>query len=95
MIQPLNSYCLIKPVLADKTTKSGLHLPDTVEKERPQEGEVIAVSETNIAPNGEKLPIEIKKGDRVLFGRYSGEDIEFEGEEFKIVEQQFIRAIIK
>jgi len=94
MIKPLNSYCVIKPLKAETMTKGGLHIPETADKEKPQQGEVIAVAETNVSPNGEKLPIEIKAGDKVLFGRYSGEDVDFEGEEYKIVEMQFVRAIV-
>jgi len=92
---PLNSYCVIEPVMAEKLTKGGLHIPDTAEKEKPQIGKVIAVSETNIATNGESLPIEIKVGQTVLFGRYAGECVDFEGKEYKIVEQQYVRAIIQ
>lgn len=93
-LKPLNGYCVLKPVKADKTTKSGIIIPDTAEGEKPQEGEVVAVAETNLSQDGGALPIEIKVGDKVLFGRYSGEDVEHDGEEYKIVEFQFVRAII-
>ena len=94
-ITPLNGYAVIKPLPAEEVTKSGIVIPETANKEKPQEGEVIAVSKTNIAASGTALPIEIKEGDKVLYGRYSGEDVKVDGVEYKIVEMTSIRAIVK
>jgi len=94
-ITPLNGYVVIKPLIEEEMTKSGIVIPDTASKEKPQEGEVIAASKTNISSNGTNLPIEMKVGDHVLYGRYSGEDVKVDGVEYKIVEMSSVRAIVK
>ncbi|MBN1258874.1 co-chaperone GroES [Candidatus Peregrinibacteria bacterium] len=93
-IQPLNGYVVIKPLEAEEVTKSGIVIPETTNKEKPMEGEVVAVSKTNISSNGTALPIEMKVGDNVLYGRYSGEDVKVDGVEYKIVEMTSVRAIV-
>lgn len=93
-IKPLNGYVVIKPLEQEEMTKSGIVIPDTASKEKPQEGEVVAVADTNISSDGTKLPIEMKVGDKVLYGRYSGEDVKVEDVEYKIVEMTSVRAII-
>lgn len=93
-IKPLNGYCVIKPLEAEEMTKSGLYIPDTANKEKPKEGEVMAVSSTNISSTGTDLPIEIKVGDKVLYGQYSGEDVKVDDVEYKIVEMTSVRAIV-
>lgn len=94
-IKPLNGYVVIKPMAAEEVTKSGIVIPDTANKEKPQEGEVVAIADKNISSNGAELPIEMKVGDKVLYGRYSGEDVKVEGVEYKIVEMTSVRAIVK
>jgi chaperonin GroES len=94
-IKPLNGYVVIKPLEQEEMTKSGIVIPDTANKEKPQEGEVIAVADKNISSNGTALPIEMKIGDHVLYGRYSGEDVKVDGVEYKIVEMSSVRAIVK
>jgi len=94
-IQPLNGYVVIKPLAQEEMTKSGIVIPDTANKEKPQEGEVVAVASTNINSDGTNLPIEMKVGDKVLYGRYSGEDVTVDGVEYKIVEMTSVRAIIQ
>ena len=94
-IKPLNGYVVIKPLEAEEVTKSGIVIPDTANKEKPQEGEVAAVSDKNISSNGIELPIEMKVGDKVLYGRYSGEDVKIDGVEYKIVEMSSVRAIVE
>ena len=93
-IKPLNGYVVIKPLAAEEVTKSGIVIPDTANKEKPKEGEVIAVATTNITDKGAELPIEMKVGDKVLYGQYSGEDVKVEGVEYKIVEMTSVRAIV-
>ena len=93
-IKPLNGYVVIKPLEAEEVTKSGIVIPDTANKEKPQEGEVVAVSDKNISSDGTELPIELKVGDKVLYGRYSGEDVKVDGVEYKIVEMTSVRAIV-
>ncbi len=94
-IKPLNGYAVIKPMQKEEMTKSGIVIPDTANKEKPREGEIIAVSKTNISSNGTALPIEIKVGDRVLYGQYSGEDVKVENVEYKLIEMTMIRAIVE
>ena len=93
-IKPLNGYAVIKPLQKEEMTKSGIVIPDTANKEKPREGEIVAVSKTNITSTGHELPIELKIGDRVLYGQYSGEDVKVDGVEYKIVEMTSIRAIV-
>jgi len=93
-IKPLNGYVVIKPLAAEEVTKSGIVIPDTANKEKPKEGEVIAVAATNITDKGAELPIEMKVGDKVLYGQYSGEDVKVDGVEYKIVEMTSVRAIV-
>ena len=94
-IKPLNGYVVIKPLAAEEVTKSGIVIPDTANKEKPKQGEVVAVAKTNISPNGHELPIELKVGDKVLYGQYSGEDVKLDGTEYKICEMSSVRAIVQ
>lgn len=94
-IKPLNGYVVIKPLEAEEVTKSGIIIPDTANKEKPKQGVVVAVSETNINDHGTNLPIELKVGDKVLYGQYSGEDVKIDGVEYKIVEMSSVRAIVE
>lgn len=93
-IKPLNGYVVIKPINPEEMTKGGIVIPDTASKEKPMEGEVVAVADKNISSNGTALPIEMKVGDHVLYGRYSGEDVKVDGVEYKIVEMTSVRATI-
>jgi chaperonin GroES len=86
---------VIKPLEAEEVTKSGIVIPDTANKEKPQEGEVVAIAEKNISSDGTELPIELKVGDKVLYGRYSGEDVKVDDIEYKIVEMTSVRAIVQ
>jgi len=94
-IKPLNGYVVIKPLKAEEVTKSGIVIPETANKEKPKEGEVVAVADKNITSHGFDLPIEIKVGDKVLYGQYSGEEVKVDGVEYKICEMTSVRAIIK
>jgi chaperonin GroES len=94
-IVPLNGYVVIKPMEAEEVSKHGIIIPDTANKEKTQEGKVMAVAKTNLSSNGIELPVEIKVGDIVLYGRYSGEDVKVEGVEYKIVEMTSVRAIVQ
>lgn len=94
-IKPLNGYVVIKPLPAEEVTKSGIVIPDTANKEKPKQGEVVAVAATNMTDKGTELPIEMKVGDKVLYGQYSGEDVKLDGVEYKICEMTSVRAIIQ
>ena len=93
-IKPLNGYVVIKPLAAEEVTASGIVIPDTANKEKPKQGEVVAVADKNISSSGTELPIELKVGDKVLYGQYSGEDVKLDGTEYKICEMTSVRAIV-
>jgi chaperonin GroES len=85
-IRPLSDRVVVKPLPAEEVTKSGLVIPDTA-KERPQQGEVIAVGPGRITDDGKKIPMEVKVGDKVLYGKYAGTEISIDGEEFLIMRE--------
>ena len=93
-IRPLYDRIIVRRVEAETMTKSGLYIPDTA-KEKPIEGEVIAVGSGKRTDKGEVLALEVKEGDRVLFGKYSGTEIKIEGNERVILREDEILAIIE
>ena len=93
-IQPLGDRIVIKPLEAEEKTKGGIVLPDTA-KEKPQEGKVVAVGKGKVLESGKVEPLEVKVGDVVLYGKYSGTEITKDGDEYLIVRQEDILAIIK
>ena len=92
-LQPLEDRIVVRPSESEETTASGLVIPDTA-KEKPIEGKVVAVGGGKILENGKKQPLEVKKGDRILFGKYAGNDIQIEGEEHLIMREDDIIAIV-
>jgi chaperonin GroES len=92
-IKPLADRVVVKPMPADEKTKGGLYVPDTA-KERPQQGEIVAVGPGRITDEGKKIPIELKVGDKVLYGKYSGTEVNIDGEEYLIMRESDIFAII-
>ncbi|KPK96646.1 MAG: molecular chaperone GroES [Omnitrophica WOR_2 bacterium SM23_72] len=94
-IKPLGDRVVVKPLEAEAKTKGGIVLPDTA-KEKPQEGKVVAVGKGKVMENGSVAPLEVKIGDKVLYGKYSGNEITTkEGEELLIMREEDILAIIK
>ena len=93
-IKPLGDRVLIKPSEGKETTKGGIVLPDTA-KEKPQEGEVVAVGEGRRTKEGKSIPLSLKKGDKVLYGKYSGTEITVDGEEYLIMREEDVLAIIE
>lgn len=94
-IKPLEDRVVIKPLEAETKTKGGIVLPDTA-KEKPQEGKVVAVGEGKTLESGTVKPLKVKVGDKVLYGKYSGNEITTkEGEELLIMREEDILAIIK
>ncbi|MBI3601561.1 MAG: co-chaperone GroES [Candidatus Omnitrophica bacterium] len=94
-IQPLADRIVLKVLEAKEVTKGGIVLPDTA-KEKPQEGKVVAVGKGRMADNGHIVPLEVKAGDRVLFGKYSGTEITTtDGEELLIMKEEDVLAIVK
>lgn len=94
-IKPLGDRVLVKPIKEEEVTKSGIVLPDTVDKEKKMEGEVIAVGQGKILDNGERAKMEVKVGDKVIFEKWGGEEVKVGKEEYKILEQGKILAIIE
>ena len=94
-IQPLGDRVVIKSLEAEEKTKGGIVLPDTA-KEKPQEGKVVAVGKGKVLEDGKIQPLEVKVGDKVLYGKYSGTEVTTkEGEELLILREEDILAIIK
>jgi len=92
-LKPLADRIVIKTVEAQEKTKSGLVLPDTA-KEKPQEGKVIAVGTGRLLDDGGVKSLEIKNGDRVLYGKYSGTEISLEGQDYLILREDDVLAIV-
>ena len=93
-IQPLGDRVLVKRLEAEEKTKGGIVLPDTV-KEKPQKGEVVAVGKGKVLESGKVEALEVKKGDKILFGKYSGNEITYKDEEYLIMREEDILAILK
>jgi chaperonin GroES len=92
-MKPLSDRVVIEPLEADEKTSGGIYLPDTA-KEKPQMGKVIAVGAGKLSEAGELLKLEVKVGDKVLYGKYSGTDVTVEGKDYLIVRESDILAII-
>lgn len=93
-VRPLQDRVLVKRVKEEEKTKGGIIIPDTA-KEKPIEGEVIAVGNGKSLDDGKVRPLDIKKGDRILFGKYSGTEIKIEGEEHLILREDDILGVIE
>ncbi len=93
-IQPLGDRVVVKILKEDEVTASGIVLPDTVDKEKKAEGEVVAIGPGKMLENGQRASVEVSVGDKVLFEKWGGEDVEVDGEDFKIVSAEKILAIM-
>jgi chaperonin GroES len=92
-IRPLQDRVVVKRVAEEDKTKGGIIIPDTA-KEKPVEGEVVAVGSGRVQKDGSQRPLELKKGDRILFGKYSGSDVKIDGVEHLIMREDDILAVI-
>ena len=92
-VRPLHDRILVRRIEEKETIKGGIIIPDTA-KEKPQEGEVIAVGNGKLLENGSKVPLDVKAGDRILFGKYSGTDIRIDGQEYLILREDEVLAVI-
>jgi len=92
-LRPLQDRILVQRVEEETTTKGGIIIPDTA-KEKPAEGKVIAVGNGKIGEDGKRIALEIKKGDRILFGKYSGTEVKISGEEYLIMREDDVLGII-
>ena len=93
-VKPLQDRVIVKRIEEEEKTKGGIIIPDTA-KEKPVEGKVVAVGQGKILDNGNKQPVEVKKGDRILFGKYAGTEIMIDGEENLIMREDDIIAIVE
>jgi chaperonin GroES len=93
-VKPLYDRVLLKRIEAEEQVRGGIIIPDTA-KEKPQEAEVVSVGDGKIDEDGKRVPMTVKKGDRVLIGKYSGTDIKIDDEEYTIVREDEILAIIE
>ena len=93
-IKPLGDRVVIRPAGREEMTKSGIVLPDTA-KEKPQEGEIIAVGTGRVLDSGERQPLEVQVGDRAMYAKYAGTEIKLDGEEYLILRESDILALVK
>ena len=93
-IRPLHDRVIVQRIQEEEVTKGGIIIPDTA-KEKPQEGKVIAVGPGKILENGTKVTLDVKVGDKILFGKYSGTEIKIEGEEYLMMREDDILGVIE
>ena len=92
-VRPLHDRLLVRRIEEKETAKGGIIIPDTA-KEKPQEGEVLAVGNGKILDNGTKVALDVKVGDKILFGKYSGTDMKIDGEEVLILREDEVLAVL-
>ncbi len=93
-IRPLHDRMLVKRVEEQDTRRGGIIIPDTA-KEKPQEGKVVAVGNGKVTDEGKKISLDVKAGDRILFGKYSGSEVRIEDEEYVIMREEDVLAILE
>jgi chaperonin GroES len=92
-IRPIGDRVVVKPAAKEEVTKSGIVIPDTA-KEKPQEGTVIAVGNGRLLDNGDRAVVDVREGDRVLFAKYGGTEFKLDGEEYLVLKENDILAIV-
>lgn len=93
-VKPLGDRVLVKPATKEEKTKGGIVIPDTA-KEKPQEGEIIAVGSGKLLDNGERVPLEVKVGDKVIYSKFAGTEIKLDDEEHLLLSERDILAIVE
>ena len=93
-IKPLEDRIVLRQVDSEEKTASGLYIPDAA-KEKPQEGEVLAVGPGRVDDNGNRVPVDVKVGDHVIFSRYGGTEVKYDGEELQILSARDVLAIVE
>ncbi|HOL22247.1 MAG TPA: co-chaperone GroES [bacterium] len=93
-LRPLGDRIVIEPLEAEEKTKGGIILPDTA-KEKPQEGKVVAVGKGKTDDSGKLIPMEVKVGDKILYGKYAGTEITIEGKEYIILREEDVLAVVE
>ena len=94
-LRPLNNNVIIKPLEQEQITASGIVIPDTASKEKPMKGEVLAVGTGKLDENGKRHPIDVKKGDIVIFSRYAPTEVKIDGEEVYVMGADSVLAVIE
>ncbi|MFC4620558.1 co-chaperone GroES [Camelliibacillus cellulosilyticus] len=94
MLKPLGDRIVIEPVEKEEKTASGIVLPDSA-KEKPQEGHVVAVGNGKVTDKGDRVPVEVAEGDRIIFSKYAGTEVKYEGKEYLIIRQDDVLAVVK
>jgi chaperonin GroES len=92
-IRPLHDRILVKRLEEGETVRGGIIIPDTA-KEKPQEGKVIAAGNGKVGDDGKKIPLDVKAGDKILFGKYSGSEVKIEDDEYLILREEDVLAIL-
>ena len=93
-LTPLGDRVAVRPLDNEQTTKSGIVLPDTA-KEKPQEGEIVAVGTGRVLDNGDRAKLEVKEGQKVLYAKYAGTEVKLDGEEYLILSEKDILAVLE
>ncbi|MDR3589972.1 MAG: co-chaperone GroES [Negativicutes bacterium] len=94
MIKPLGDRVVIKPLEREEKTKSGIVLPDTA-KEKPQEGKIVAVGTGKVLDNGQRIALDVKEGDKVIFSKYAGTEVKIDGQDYLILSERDVLAIVQ
>jgi len=93
-LRPLQDRILVKRVEEAQKTKGGIIIPDSA-KEKPAEGEIVAVGNGKIGEDGKRIPVELKKGDRILFSKYGGTEVQIDGEEYLIMREDDVLGVVE
>jgi chaperonin GroES len=93
-VRPLHDRILVKRIEEGEVRKGGIIIPDTA-KEKPQEGKVVAVGNGKVTDEGKKIPLDVKSGDKILFGKYSGSEVKIDDEDYLILREEDVLAIIE
>ena len=92
-IRPLHDRIIVKRIEEQETVRGGIIIPDTA-KEKPQEGKVIAAGNGKVGDDGKKIPLDVKAGDKILFGKYSGSEVKIEDDEYLILREEDVLAVL-
>ena len=94
-LKPLSDNIVVKDISKEEVTKSGIIIPETVDKEKPEQGEVIAVGPGKLLDSGQRAPMEVKVGNKIIFKKYSPDDFKIDGEEVLVLSQSDVIAILE
>ncbi|RMD52362.1 co-chaperone GroES [Candidatus Parcubacteria bacterium] len=95
MLKPISNHIILKPVEAETTTAAGIIIPDTVDKDKPEQGEVLAVGPGKLTDSGNRMPMDVEVGQRVLFKKYAPDEFEIDGEKYLIITADDVLAIVE